>query len=79
MQTLTVGELKSTFSEVLKKIRSGQEIVICYGKSREKVAVLVPYSVHSARPERNLGLLKGRAKVILHDDFAITEEEMLAS
>jgi len=79
MQTLTVGELKTGFSEVLKKIRSGEEIVISYGKKREKVAVLVPYSTYASTPERSLGLLKNRAECIIHDDFEISEEEMLAS
>ncbi len=79
MQTLTIGELKTGFSEVLKKIRSGEEIVISYGKKREKVAVLVPYSTYASTPERSLGLLKNRAECIIHDDFEISEEEMLAS
>ena len=79
MQTLTVGELKTGFSEVLKKIRSGEEIVISYGKKREKVAVLVPYSTYASTPERSLGLLKNRAECIIHDDFEISEKEMLAS
>ncbi len=79
MQTLTIGELKTGFSEVLKKIRSGEEIVISYGKKREKVAVLVPYSTYASKPERSLGLLKNRAGCIIHDDFEISEEEMLAS
>jgi len=79
MQTLTIGELKTGFSEVLKKIRSGEEFVISYGKKREKVAVLVPYSTYASIPERSLGLLKNRAGCIIHDDFEINEEEMLAS
>lgn len=79
MQTLTIGELKTGFSEVLKKIRSGEEFVISYGKKREKVAVLVPYSTYASTPERSLGLLKNRAGCIIHDDFEISEEEMLAS
>ncbi len=79
MQTLTIGELKARFSEVLKKLRSGQEIVISYGKKREKVAVIVPYSNYASKPERTLGLLKGRAKFIIHDDFEMSEEEILAS
>ena len=79
MQTLTIGELKASFSEVLKKIRSGEEIVISYGKKREKVAVLVPYSAYASTPERSLGLLKDRAGCIIHDDFEISEEEMLTS
>ena len=79
MQTLTIGELKTGFSEVLKKIRSGEEIVISYGKKREKVAVLIPYSTYASTPERSLGLLKNRAECIIHDDFEISEKEMLAS
>jgi antitoxin (DNA-binding transcriptional repressor) of toxin-antitoxin stability system len=77
MQTLTIGELKTSFSEVLKKIRSGQKIVISYGKKREKVAVIVPYSTYASTPERSLGLLKDRAECIIHDDFKISEKEML--
>jgi len=79
MQTLTIGELKAGFSEVLKKIRSGQEIVISYGKKREKVAVIVPYSSYISTPERSLGLLEDRAGCIIHDDFEISEKEMLVS
>jgi prevent-host-death family protein len=79
MQTLTIGELKTGFSEILKKIRSGEEIVISYGKKRGKVAVLIPYSAYASTPERSLGLLKDRAGCIIHDDFEISEEEMLTS
>jgi hypothetical protein len=63
----------------LKKIRSGQKIVISYGKKREKVAVIVPYSAYASTPERSLGLLKDRAECIIHDDFKISEKEMLDS
>jgi prevent-host-death family protein len=79
MQTLTIGELKARFSEVLEKLRNGQEIVISYGKRREKVAVIVPYSAYVSKPERKLGLLKGHAECMIHDNFEISEEEMLAS
>jgi prevent-host-death family protein len=79
MQTLTIGELKTDFSEVLKKVRSGQKIVISYGKKREKVAVIVPYSDYEAMPERSLGLLKDRAECIIHDDFKISGKELLGA
>jgi len=78
MQTLTIGELKTSFSEVLKKVRSGQKVVISYGKKREKVAVIIPYSADISASERNLGLLKNRAECIIHNDFEISEKEMLA-
>lgn len=79
MQTLTIGELKSRFSDVLKKVRGGQKIVISYGKKREKVAIIIPYSAYVLTPERNLGLLKDRAECFIHDDFEISDEEMLSA
>jgi antitoxin (DNA-binding transcriptional repressor) of toxin-antitoxin stability system len=36
MQTLSIGELKSKFSEVLGRLRGGQEILISYGKKRKR-------------------------------------------
>jgi antitoxin (DNA-binding transcriptional repressor) of toxin-antitoxin stability system len=79
MKTLTVGELKARFSEALGQLRKGQEIAISYGKKREKVAVLLPYSRYRARPERVLGLLKNRGRCVIHDDFKLTDEQMLTS
>jgi prevent-host-death family protein len=79
MQTLTIGELKARFSEVLQIVRSGQKIVISYGKKREKVAVILPYSTYASKQERSLGLLKDRAGCIINDDFEMSEKEMLAS
>jgi hypothetical protein len=79
MKMLTVGELKARFSEALGQLRKGEEIVICYGKKRKKVGVLMPYSHFHKKPERPLGLLKNRARCVIHDDFKLTDEQMLAS
>jgi antitoxin (DNA-binding transcriptional repressor) of toxin-antitoxin stability system len=79
LQTLSIGELKSRFSEVLGLLREGQEIIVSYGKKKEKVAVLVPYNHYKAKPERQLGLLKGLGSCVIHEDFKIDDEEMLSS
>jgi prevent-host-death family protein len=79
MKTLTVGELKAKFSEVLAQVKEGQEIIISFGRKREKVAVLVPYSQYRAKLERKLGLLKGRGRCVIHKDFKLSDEEMLTS
>jgi len=79
MKTLTVGELKAKFSEALGLLRKGEEIVISYGKKREKIAVLLPYSRFSTKPKRSLGLLKNRGRCVIHDDFKLTDEQMLIS
>jgi len=79
MQTLSIGELKARFSEVLGQLRGGQKIIISYGKKKEKVAVLMPYSDYKDKPERNLGLLKGQGRCVIHKNFKITDEEFLNS
>jgi prevent-host-death family protein len=79
MEVITVGELKARFSEILDQVKKGQEIVISFGKQRKKVAVLIPYSQLKHRPQRKLGLLKGRASYRIRDNFKLSDDEILAS
>jgi antitoxin (DNA-binding transcriptional repressor) of toxin-antitoxin stability system len=78
MKTMTVGELKARFSEVLgQMIENGEPIAISYGKKKEKIAAIVPYSQIAPKTVRTLGLMKGHARCVIHDDFALSEEELL--
>ena len=79
MESISVGELKSCFSEVLERVQKGEEIVISYGKKRRKVAVLLPYDRYVPKQKRRIGLFKDRGKCVIHNDFKLTEEEMLSS
>ena len=79
METLKVGELKSKFSRVLQRIQAGEEIIISFGKSDKKIAVIVPYDKYMSHSPRPLGLLKGKAECTIKDDFQITDEEFLGS
>jgi len=76
MKTFTIGDFKTNFSQILEWVRAGEEVAIAFGKKKEIVAYLVP---RSARPrkKRQLGLLEGKATVVFHDDFKMTEEEFL--
>ena len=75
MKSFPVGEFKAHFSEIIEQVRLGEEVVITYGKKKENVAVLIPYSAY--RPKRiRLGLLEHKA-LRIHDDFEMTEEELL--
>lgn len=78
MKTLSVGELKTDFSAVLGFVRKGESIVISYGKNKEKVAVIVPYDHYKPKTERQLGLLKGKARCVIRADFEITDEELVS-
>ena len=75
MKTYPVGEFKTHFSEIIERVRAGEEIIISYGKKKEKVAVLIPYAAYKTKTIR-LGLLQDKSLKI-HDDFKMTEEELL--
>ncbi len=77
METLTTAEFKARFSEVLEKIRKGQRIAISYGRKREKVAIVIPYSEFTEGGKRKIGLLKGKAGFKVRKGFKLTDEEML--
>ena len=79
MKTLTIGELKTHFSEVLEYVKQGETVVISYGRKKEKVAALIPYGQLSLAKPRPLGLLEGRAQCRILDDFSISDEELLES
>ena len=75
MKKMTVGEFKTHFSEVLKKVAEGERIAITYGKKKEIKALIIPSNANS--PKRKFGLLKGKASFRLVKDFKMTEEEFL--
>ena len=78
MQTMTVSEFKSHFSDVLDLVQHGEDVVISYGKKKEKIAVLVPFSSYEGKPQRTLGLLAGKASFKIAEDFKITDDELLS-
>ncbi len=75
MKTYPVGELKIRFSEVLNRVRAGEEIVITYGRKKENIAVIVPYARYGKKNIINLGLLSDR-DMHIREDFEMTEEEL---
>ena len=78
MKKLPVGELKTHFSEVLDQIKSGEEIVITFGKKKESIAVIIPYKEYKKKNKIQLGLLSKKL-IKIHEDFSMTEEELLNS
>ena len=77
MHQLTVGQFKSRFSQVLEKVLQGESIGITYGKSKKKVAALVPYKKYMPDKKIKLGILEGKASFKIKDGFKMTEEEFL--
>ncbi len=78
MKTMTVAKLKAQFSSVLDDVRNGEEVVIEYGKSHEKLGVIVPYEKYKPQ-KRKLGVLEHKAEYKVGKKFNITDEELLSS
>ncbi|MDZ7772055.1 MAG: hypothetical protein U5K31_04845 [Balneolaceae bacterium] len=76
MKTMSVGEFKTRFSEVIEWVKSGKKVAVTYGRKKEIVGYFV--SEPSAGPtRRKLGLLEGKAKATFTENFKMTEEEFL--
>ena len=76
MKIMTVGELKTRFSEILQEVQAGEEVAVAFGKKKEIVAYLVPKSARKST-KRTLGILADKGKVTFSSDFGITEEDFL--
>ena len=79
MKTLAVGELKSQFSAVLAEMQEGHAVAVGFGKSKRRVAVLIPYGQYRKTAGRHLGLLEGRASFRMREDFSLSDEDLLLS
>ena len=77
VKIMQVGDLKHHFSDALKKIQNGEDIIISFGKKKENVAVLISIDKFKTKYNRQLGLLKNRGSFKLMDDFKISDDELL--
>ena len=78
MKSLTVGEFKAQFSEVLALIQQGESVGVLYGKNKKPVAKLVPMNgSEPQKKKRKLGVWEGKVKYIFADNFKMTDEELL--
>jgi prevent-host-death family protein len=73
MKTMSVGEFKAHFSQVLKEVEKGEKIGITFGRKKEVKAFLVPKE--DSKEPRKLGILEGQAGYFMNDDFKQTSDE----
>jgi len=78
MKIFQVGELKANFSEVLKKVQEGEEVIISFGRNKKKIAVITPYSKYIKKKKPKLGLLENKATYKIQDTFEMTDDEFIA-
>jgi len=75
MITMTVGEFKTHFSDVIEQVKAGEKITVTYGKKKEVIGYFSPET--QPQPKIKLGILEGKAKFTFAPDFKMTEEEFL--
>lgn len=78
MKTMTVGEFKTHFSNVIERVKAGEKIAVTFGKKKEVIGYFLP-EIPQSNAKRKLGVLEGKAQVVFPADFKITEEEFLKS
>ena len=78
MKTMAVGDLKTHFSEILKEVIGGEEIMVTFGRKKEPVAVIKPFKKEKKK-KRKIGLLEGKASFKILPGFEMTDEEFLGS
>jgi hypothetical protein len=76
IKSLTIGEFKSQFSDVIKSVDKDHCIAVTYGKKKEVVGYFVK-EAKSLYESRELGILKNEASYSISNDFEITDEELL--
>lgn len=79
MKTLPVGEFKTQFSDVLDRVQHGEDIAVSYGRKKEKIAVLIPFSHYKQQAKRVLGVMEESASYKVKGNFKISTEEFLGS
>lgn len=76
MIKVQVGELKTNFSEYLKRVKAGEEIAVSYGKKNETMAYLIPVEKH---PGHSVTLGLGKEKgwgYQIEGDSSFTDSEL---
>jgi antitoxin (DNA-binding transcriptional repressor) of toxin-antitoxin stability system len=77
MKTIQVSDAETHFSTLLRDVGAGKEIAISYGKQKEKIAVIVPYSAWKKTKKRELGTIKNpRGKPRGIEDFSLKSLRM---
>jgi antitoxin (DNA-binding transcriptional repressor) of toxin-antitoxin stability system len=78
MKTISIHEFKTNLSKFEKKILNGEEFVVTHGQKKKKPVKTRLYLKQKPK-RRKLGILEGKATVKFHDDWEMSDEELLGS
>jgi hypothetical protein len=74
MKTMTVGEFKAQFSDVIAQVKNGEEIAVTFGKKKEIIGYFKP-ELPLVKKERAIGLFNKMDGYYMADDFCETTDE----
>jgi hypothetical protein len=74
MKTMTVGEFKTHFSEVIEQVKKGEEIAVTYGKKKEIIGYFKPETA-AIKSKRKVGLFDKMPGYFMAEDFCETTNE----
>jgi hypothetical protein len=77
MKTMTSQELQKNFPQIWGLVQQGEDILIHSDENKTVAAVIMSYAAYQQRTTRPLGMLQGKATCRIHEDFAMTDEELL--
>jgi antitoxin (DNA-binding transcriptional repressor) of toxin-antitoxin stability system len=75
VKALTVAEIKTNFSDVLIRVKNGENVKILYGKSKKPVAMIIP--IENMNSPRGIGIMDGKAAFKTNGNGKISEKEFL--
>jgi len=76
---MAIAEAKRRFSDVVRLVDEGEEVIVTRGVKKEPVAVVVSIAEWRKAKTRALGTLSHWGPITFSDDWAMTDEELLES
>ncbi|MDR1833848.1 MAG: type II toxin-antitoxin system Phd/YefM family antitoxin [Propionibacteriaceae bacterium] len=77
MTSIPIAEAKARFSEVIRQVELGNEIIVTRGVGKEEVAAVIPIAKYRTSPGITLGAVSGWGEITIADDWEITDGELL--
>jgi len=79
MTEMPIAEAKARFSDVLRRVLAGDDVIVTRGIKREPIAAIISIEAYRASTARTLGALTHWGPIVFHDEWHMTDEELLTS
>jgi hypothetical protein len=78
MKTLSVGDFKAHFSDVIKLIQKGEIIAVTFGKSKKVIGYFgANPGKQEKKKRRKLGILQDKIEYQFNEGWYMSDEELI--